>query len=188
LACIRCGREDEIEIHHIVARSEGGGDEPDNKEELCKACHDFEHTRRSIMAALATEKKRRDGGDINRIKVYEHRLEVLEKLNTPELIRERGTYLSYWTDDTTHFLPARGLTKKQFEDARQLELYKIGMMCKIILRPEDSRDPKRPWRTIWRCPECGQEMDGIYGYDDILIQKVLDHECPRVIKINGQWP
>jgi len=35
----------------------------------------------------------------------EHRLALLVQLNTPELIRQRGAYKSYWDDETTHLYP-----------------------------------------------------------------------------------
>lgn len=119
MACARCGRNESIEKHHIIPKSEGGPDADKNKKELCSACHDYIHARRLLKAHLKIEKR---GGDVNRIKAWEHRLKILNKLNKPKLIKKRGSYTAYWTDDTTHYLPRRGLTKKQAEDAQQLEL------------------------------------------------------------------
>lgn len=121
MGCIRCGRTEDIENHHIKERCHGGGDEPENKEERCSACHDYEHTRRALLGSLAYETQR---GQRNRIMVHEHRLEVLEKLNTPELIRARGTYISYWTDTSTRHLRRRIPTPEeaQLESAIQLAL------------------------------------------------------------------
>ena len=102
MSCIRCGRNEQIESHHIKARSEGGGDEPENKQGLCSPCHDYEHTKRNLLAFLEREK---EGGQSDRIRMVERRLEVLERLNTPDIIRERGTYKTYWEDETTHHLP-----------------------------------------------------------------------------------
>lgn len=102
MACIRCRREENIENHHIKARSEGGTDEPGNKEELCSACHDYEHAKRNILMTLEKETRR---GQIKRIAVLRHRLEVLVKLNTPELIRERRHYQTWWIDESTHEYP-----------------------------------------------------------------------------------
>lgn len=117
--CIRCGRTKQLEEHHIKERSRGGPDEPHNKEWRCSPCHKYEHTRRALLGSLEYEKQR---GQKDRIKVYEHRLEVLEALNTPELIRERGTYLSYWTDRTTRYLPRRIPTKQEAELDRKIEM------------------------------------------------------------------
>ena len=119
MGCARCGRNENIEKHHIIPKSEGGSEDDKNKKELCLACHDFIHARRLLKSHLKIEKRR---GDVNRIKVWEHRLERLNKINKPKLIKARGSYISYWTDDTTHYLPPRGLTKKQAEDSQQLEL------------------------------------------------------------------
>ena len=110
--CIRCGRSEQIEEHHIVEQCNGGGDEPENKENRCRPCHKYEHTWRAVQVALEHERHR---GQQNRIRYYEHRLEILEKLNTPELIRERRTYLSYWSDKSTRYLPRRIPTKDEAE-------------------------------------------------------------------------
>jgi len=118
--CIRCGRSEQIEEHHVKERYRGGSDESENKEHRCRACHKFEHTWRAIRGALEYERQR---GQKDRISCYEHRLEVLEKLNTPELIRERGTYLSYWTDNSTRYLPRRIPTKEEAELDRQSEMW-----------------------------------------------------------------
>lgn len=115
--CIRCGRSEQIEEHHIVERCRGGGDEPENKESRCMPCHKYEHTWRAVRASLEYERQR---GQQNRIKCYEHRLAVLEQLNTPELIKERGTYLSYWTDRTTRYLPRRIPTKEESRVEKEL--------------------------------------------------------------------
>lgn len=120
-SCIRCGRNEEIEEHHIVERCRGGGDEAENKECRCSACHEYEHTRRKLLAALEYEKRR---GQLNRIRVYEHRLEILNKLNTPELVKERGKYMTYWADSSTRYLPRRIPTpeKDKLEFIMQLAL------------------------------------------------------------------
>lgn len=117
--CVRCGSEDRLENHHILERVYGGGDKPENKEWRCEPCHKYEHTRRALEASLAYEQGR---GQVDRIRCYKHRLEALDKLNTVELIRERGTYLSYWTDRTTRYLPRRIRTKEEVIFEGQFEL------------------------------------------------------------------
>lgn len=102
LICVRCGRTEEIEKHHIKERSLGGDDEPENKEPLCSACHDYEHAKRNILASLERAKRQRQ---FKRIAVFEHRLKVLEEFNTPELIKERKCYQTWWIDETTHYMP-----------------------------------------------------------------------------------
>lgn len=113
MECIRCGRGEQLEEHHIIARKDGGSDDPENKEWRCRACHKYEHTRYALFGSLEYEKSR---GQSDRIALRQHRLDVLDKLNTIELIRERGTYLSYWTDRSTRHLPRRIPTK---EEAKQ---------------------------------------------------------------------
>jgi hypothetical protein len=110
MKCIRCGREEKIEKHHIKARIDGGSDEPENKEERCSACHDYEHTRRAIVNSIKSfedqlaraYKLPRKLALRTQLELLKHRLEVLDALNTPEQIRATGKYTSYWVDETTH--------------------------------------------------------------------------------------
>lgn len=108
-SCVRCGRTEQLEEHHIKEQSRGGSNEPHNKEWRCRACHKYEHAHRNVEWFLEHIKRQ---GQRDRVKVCEHRLEVLEALNTPELIRERGTYLSYWADASTHYLPEKKTPKQ----------------------------------------------------------------------------
>jgi len=117
--CVRCGSKDNLEEHHIVELLRGGSDEPENKEWRCEPCHKYEHTHRRLEASVIYEQGR---GQADRIRYYEHRLEVLENLNTPELIMERGTYLSYWTDNSTHYLPRRIPTNEEENFDKQFNL------------------------------------------------------------------
>lgn len=110
MPCVRCGRTELIEKHHIRRRIDGGGDEPENKEELCQACHDFEHAKRQILESIqhwtdTLNRSRlvtRQEAIKARLRMLSHRLEVLESLNTVVAIRATGKYKSYWIDETTH--------------------------------------------------------------------------------------
>jgi len=102
MGCTRCGRTEKVENHHIIPRIDGGGDELENKVDLCSACHDYEHAKRNILKTLEKERERKQ---FERVAVLEHRLEVLEELNTPSIIRERGRYQTYWIDESTHEYP-----------------------------------------------------------------------------------
>ena len=118
MSCIRCGRLEQIENHHIRAKVEGGGDEPQNREPRCSACHDFEHAKRNILATIEKERRRRQ---FSRVAVLEHRLEVLENLNTPELIRVRRNYQTYWIDETTHEYPPYDLVKEKQDNRTDIK-------------------------------------------------------------------
>ena len=132
MACIRCGREEGIENHHISARIEGGGDEPENKEELCSACHDYEHARRKILDSIQSwEDKLKRARKLPRrlairarLELLKHRLEVLDSLNSPEQIRITGKYTSYWADETTHeVIPIpKEVNTENYEMAEQAKL------------------------------------------------------------------
>ncbi|KKN74244.1 hypothetical protein LCGC14_0393300, partial [marine sediment metagenome] len=101
--CIRCGRNEQIERHRIVPGIEGGEYTPENEEPLCLPCHKYEHVKRQCVDTLSRERTRRQND--GRVSFLVHRLQVIEKLNTPELIRERGTYQTYWIDSTTRKIP-----------------------------------------------------------------------------------
>ena len=120
MCCVRCGRTENIEKHHIIQRIDGGGNAESNIQALCLACHDYEHARRAIQYKLEYEIKRQQK---DRIALYEYRLKVLNELNTPEFIRARGTYIGYWVDNKTHYLPSRIPTKKEAKFDAQLEFW-----------------------------------------------------------------
>lgn len=44
--CNRCRKVAPLTRHHVVPRSEGGGDDEDNIELVCRACHDAIHRTR----------------------------------------------------------------------------------------------------------------------------------------------
>ena len=113
--CIRCGRSEKIENHHIKPKSEGGGDDAENKEPRCSACHHCEHAKLKILATLEKERRRKQ---FKRVAVLEYRLEVLEKLNTPGLIRERG-YQTWWIDESIHEYPPYEKVKRDSEIASE---------------------------------------------------------------------
>jgi hypothetical protein len=100
MICSRCGNDKQIEIHHIIHRARGGKNNPDNLKPLCRGCHDYQHSLEDIMEHIADNKRK---NQVARLKIWEYRLEVLETLNTPELIRERG-FTSYWIDIKTHYM------------------------------------------------------------------------------------
>lgn len=108
--CVRCSGQCNLEEHHIIEVLQGGSNEPSNKEWRCQACHKYEHVKRNLLYSIEYETQR---GQVNRIECYQHRLEVLKALNTIELIRSRGSYLGYWTDNSTHYLPRRIPTPKE---------------------------------------------------------------------------
>lgn len=112
--CNRCGNPAQ-EKHHKKLKSEGGSNEESNLILLCKACHDYAHSKRKILKQLNLLKKKRHPKkaktskqirlwkirNARRIRLWEHRLAVLELLNTEETIKSTGKYTSYWIDKTT---------------------------------------------------------------------------------------
>ena len=42
ILCEECGAV-AVDLHHKVKRSQGGGDEVDNLQALCRACHNLKH-------------------------------------------------------------------------------------------------------------------------------------------------
>jgi 5-methylcytosine-specific restriction endonuclease McrA len=43
--CQECGYYKHLEVHHIIPRSKGGSDDPENLVTLCQRCHDKKHGR-----------------------------------------------------------------------------------------------------------------------------------------------
>ena len=75
MGCNRCGSIKNIHKHHIKHKIDGGGDEPENIEDLCAGCHTYLHKREILLKHIAT---------------WTTRLGILERENTIELIKERG--------------------------------------------------------------------------------------------------
>lgn len=109
MRCVRCGNTADIEKHHIVHRAEGGTDAPWNLEDLCNACHDYQHAKEQLLdniikyaGSLKRERnKRRFGYMFRQLGKQVIRLRVLNQENTPNKIYRRG-YYSYWNDKSTH--------------------------------------------------------------------------------------
>lgn len=85
--CRRCGLTDKLEKHHKKHKVDGGSDKSPNRKWLCTDCHDFQHAKDTVMAAIKAEKER--------LAILEKRLEIIERENTPEKIRANG-YQSYF--------------------------------------------------------------------------------------------
>jgi hypothetical protein len=87
--CIRCGSEKNIERHHIVQRIDGGSNDEDNLQNLCRACHKYEHAKRNVLNSMKGETQK------ERLDILKARLETLELYNTPEMTKLNGTFQSY---------------------------------------------------------------------------------------------
>lgn len=88
--CKRCGYVGkQLEKHHKKQKRDGGSDANPNRIWYCKGCHDYEHARRNISEAIQAEE--------DRIKVLKKRLEILERLNTPDRMKDEG-YQSYFSE------------------------------------------------------------------------------------------
>ncbi len=83
MVCNRCGNTENIHKHHIRHKIDGGGDEPENIKCLCRGCHIYHHKRDILLKHIAT---------------WTARLEIIDKENTIDLIKERG-YHGYWTTE-----------------------------------------------------------------------------------------
>lgn len=103
--CMRCGATEKLEEDHIIPKSRGGTDELSNKRILCSGCHDFRHARDDILNSIDNQLSLLGTTHFNSVKfsMWIMRLGVLEAFNTPQRIRERGYYMSYWDVPTTHY-------------------------------------------------------------------------------------
>jgi hypothetical protein len=108
-SCKRCGGTDKIERHHIKHQVNGGTNDPDNLEDLCQHCHKYQHAKELLIdhiISAAEQLRRTPSGTASyrkatfNLKLNTFRLEVLETLNTPLMIRAQG-YTPYITDYRT---------------------------------------------------------------------------------------
>lgn len=110
MACCRCGRDVNIEKHHIKHRIDGGNDSKDNLEDRCRDCHKYQHAKERLLdniIAYADQLRRYNpeskyyNKTIENIQLQLKRLEVLETENTVQLIVCRG-YYPYWNNPESH--------------------------------------------------------------------------------------
>ncbi len=76
-----------MEKHHKKHKADGGLDANPNRIWYCDQCHDFIHARDEILKSIKLEEAR--------LVVLRKRLEIIERLNTPDNIHEEG-YQSYF--------------------------------------------------------------------------------------------
>ena len=50
--CQQCGGSEDLQVHHVQARSQLGGDAEENLTTLCSVCHREIHLRAEILAPL----------------------------------------------------------------------------------------------------------------------------------------
>ena len=90
--CVACGSRDDLQHHHLVAKTRGGSDAEANRITLCTSCHDKLHEQRygaskqskRIKTALAARRAR--GASIGRPKklMPDQREEALKRLDSGE--------------------------------------------------------------------------------------------------------
>ena len=52
--CVRCGKSQAVDAHHVTPTGRGGSDDPASGVGLCRACHDYiTHTVEGIREAKA---------------------------------------------------------------------------------------------------------------------------------------
>jgi 5-methylcytosine-specific restriction endonuclease McrA len=47
--CQCCGRRDQLEVHHLIRRSQLGPDDEENLIVLCNGCHRVSHDKKSLI-------------------------------------------------------------------------------------------------------------------------------------------
>ena len=87
--CTRCKRTDDLHMHHDRQHIDGGNNNADNLIVLCSSCHKLEHALRSFQSQLNDAQER---GQDDRTIFFENRIDLLQSLNTPEIILGRGSY------------------------------------------------------------------------------------------------
>lgn len=62
--CEKCGKKDELEVHHIIPLVEGGSDDFENFVALCSDCHKLFHNKnKSKLTKLGIEKAKKQNAD-----------------------------------------------------------------------------------------------------------------------------
>ena len=62
--CENCGKEDELEVHHIIPLVEGGSDDFENFVALCSDCHKIFHKKnKSQLTKLGIEKTKQQNNE-----------------------------------------------------------------------------------------------------------------------------
>lgn len=51
--CIDCGRDEDLHVHHIIHKSDGGTNDPNNLVTLCKWCHAERHKGEAVYNIMA---------------------------------------------------------------------------------------------------------------------------------------
>ena len=65
-SCQVCKEKDTmLHVHHVVERSRGGSDRPDNLITVCASCHDKIHTGKVLCPSIKNNTKFRDSGVLN---------------------------------------------------------------------------------------------------------------------------
>ena len=80
--CKKCGgknKDNRLEVHHVVFRSNGGSDEQDNLLTLCKACHDKVHKGKLVLKGGKVKSLLRHATQMNSI-----RTQLLKRLPNAE--------------------------------------------------------------------------------------------------------
>lgn len=57
--CTKCGSVDTLHIHHVIYRSNGGSDEPDNLTTLCEECHIKQHEGEPVFFLMMKNREER---------------------------------------------------------------------------------------------------------------------------------
>ena len=111
MPCVRCGGDYKIESHHVIHKIYGGIDAPENRVDLCRHCHKYQHAKEKLLNALIEyiNGLRSITRPMKTKYVREHieltlkRLEYLEQENTPLKIQTRG-YYPYWNNKDLHLV------------------------------------------------------------------------------------
>ena len=87
--CVACGSRDDLQHHHLVAKTRGGSDAEANRITLCTSCHDKLHEQRygaSKQSKTGLAARRARGASIGRPKklMPDQREEALKRLDSGE--------------------------------------------------------------------------------------------------------
>lgn len=130
--CQHCkgkSKNNRIEVHHIVPRSENGSDEHDNLISLCKTCHDNIHKGKIILKGGISKKQLKHATQMNSIRIQLLRL-VSDAEETFGYITKEHRQLMYLPKE--HYYDAVAIAN--FDNIRKTGSLNIRLETNLIYK------------------------------------------------------
>jgi len=104
MKCVRCGAEENLELHHIIPEGLGGSDDPGNLLHLCRRCHNWLHRKVHLTKYIRLVKGLRERDSPQKWYIVNVK-RCLEILRTPPKNEEEENYHNFIKDLLKHSKP-----------------------------------------------------------------------------------